>query len=93
MSFIHNLRGYSIVLSDEAVKDLKKIDKEQARIIQKKIQKLTDDSKGLDIKKLIARQPTTYRLRIGNYRVLYEIYEHTVVILVVHIQHRKDVYK
>ena len=41
-------------------------------------------------KKLIGRE--AYRIRIGNYRVIYEINNNELVVLVVTIGHRKDIY-
>jgi len=34
-----------------------------------------------------------YRLRIGDYRVVYEVYENTVVVEVVKVGHRRDIYR
>jgi mRNA-degrading endonuclease RelE of RelBE toxin-antitoxin system len=35
----------------------------------------------------------TYRIRIGNYRVIYEIHDEVILIEVVNVGHRKDVYR
>jgi len=39
------------------------------------------------------RNRSGYRVRVGDYRILYEVDEGTVVILVVMIGHRRDVYR
>jgi len=36
---------------------------------------------------------TTYRTRVGKYRIIYEIYDQKVLVIVVSIDHRKDVYR
>lgn len=34
-----------------------------------------------------------YRIRIGNYRVLYEIFDSSILIEVIRVSHRKDIYR
>ena len=86
------LRNYTIIFTESAKKDLKKIDRSISKIIEKKIEQLTLHNDRLDIKKLVGFK-ATYRLRINDYRVIYEIKNDEIVILVIAIQHRKDVYK
>ena len=45
----------------------------------------------MDVKNYLAEKQ--WRIRIGNYRVIYEINESVLIILVVKIGHRKDIYK
>lgn len=86
---------YSIEFSRNAVREWKKL----PQVIQKKIQVVFDGEfahnplhEHLDIKKLKTPFPG-YRLRIGNYRVLFTITEDTQEITVYTLAHRKDVYK
>ena len=44
-------------------------------------------------KQLAGEDPPLYRVRIGDYRILYQIQDGVLVILVVHFGHRKDVYR
>jgi mRNA interferase RelE/StbE len=78
-----------IEILDKAIKDLQKIDKLQANKILESICKLENYPNISNIKKLINHNPT-YRLRVGNYRVLFDISDDIVVIG--RIRHRKDVY-
>jgi len=73
----------------KAVKDLKQIPKDQVMKILEKIEKLQFGLQG-DIKRLTDFTPE-YRLRVGNYRVLFEIEENKIIIY--RILHRKDAYK
>ena len=73
----------------KAVKDLKQISKDQVMKILEKIEKLQFGPQG-DIKRLTDFTPE-YRLRVGNYRVLFEIEENKIIIY--RILHRKDAYK
>ena len=41
----------------------------------------------------MAGYPNTYRLRVGDYRILYHIHDDIVVILVVRVGHRREVYR
>ena len=81
---------YEIVFSDAALKQLKKLEKStQERIIstleririrpQSHVTKLVGDS--------------GYRLRVGDYRVILDIDEGVLVVLVLKVGHRKKIYK
>ncbi len=79
---------YSVELMPRAIKDLKKLPIAEAKKVIDKIRNL---EKGLvgDIKKLTNHTPE-YRLRIGDYRVLFEIEEQKI--LIYRIKHRKEAY-
>lgn len=81
---------YEIDFKPRAIKDLKSIDKKEVKRIIEKIEKLSNDLSG-DVKRLTNFTPE-YRLRIGNYRVLFEIVEKNNIIIY-RIRHRKDVYR
>ncbi len=80
---------YPIEIKPQAVKDGKKIPPKQLERIFDKIELLSDNLQG-NVKRLTNFTPE-YRLRIGNYRVLFEI-EHDIVV-VYRIKHRKHAYK
>ena len=80
---------YQIEFKPSAIKDGKKIPKPQLQRIFDKIEALQDNLTG-DVKRLTNFTPE-YRLRVGSYRVLFEIEgEHIVVY---RILHRKHAYK
>ena len=93
MTFINNLQGYRYVYSQAAKKDLKKLDKQIVKKIDNKLKALVAGNQGLDIKKLIGLNHPRYRMRVANYRVLYEIHESEIIVIVIGIGHRKDIYK
>jgi mRNA interferase RelE/StbE len=75
-------------LKPKAVKDLKSIPlKERERIVER-IERMEDDLQG-DVKKLTNHTPE-YRMRSGNYRVLFEIEEGKIVVY--RVLHRKEAY-
>jgi mRNA interferase RelE/StbE len=80
---------YKVELKPQAVKDGKKIPKQQLRRIFEKIDLLQNDLTG-DVKRLTDFTPE-YRLRVGVYRILFELVNETIVIY--RIRHRKDAYK
>jgi mRNA interferase RelE/StbE len=82
---------YSIVIRKSVAKDLKRIPKKDARRVVKAIGALADDARPSHSKKLSGEEK--YRLRCGVYRVLYEIEDDRLVIGVVRVRHRKDVYR
>ncbi|KOR33523.1 plasmid stabilization protein [Achromatium sp. WMS3] len=79
---------YLIELMPKAIKDLKNLQKIEAKKVVEKIKLLKNGLIG-DIKKLTNYTPE-YRLRVGNYRVLFEIENQKIIVY--HIKHRKDAY-
>ena len=93
MTFKSKFLHYSISWKKSAEKDLKSVPRHYARNIQSKIKKIAEDDPTLDIKKLQGYfDIPTYRLRVGDYRIIFEAHEHTIIILIVAIKHRKDAY-
>jgi mRNA interferase RelE/StbE len=93
MTFVNFLKGYKIIFTESAKKDLKALEKFEIDNIDKKLRLLISGQLGLDIKKLSGFNYPTYRLRVGNYRVIYEVLEKMIVVQVIKIKHRKDAYK
>jgi len=86
---------YKILFDKNADRQLKKINTTQQRIIVNWIAKNlenTDDPRILG-KSLIDNLKDYWRYRIGNYRIIAEINDDEVKILIIEIGHRKDIYK
>jgi mRNA interferase RelE/StbE len=79
---------YEIELKPRAIRDLKSLDRTMARRIVEKLASLQDNLAG-DVKRLTNSTPE-FRLRVGDYRVLFEIEGNKV--LVYRVRHRKDAY-
>lgn len=73
-------------------KDLKKMEQNQCNKILKKIERLKIDPYKSSIKKL-ASTHSYFRIRVGDYRVIFQIVKKDQKIIIYHIAHRKDVYK
>ncbi|NJN72957.1 MAG: type II toxin-antitoxin system RelE/ParE family toxin [Limnothrix sp. RL_2_0] len=80
---------YEARFRPQAIKDLKKIPQKFARNILEKIEILQTDLQG-DVKKLTNFTPE-YRLRVGQYRILFEIEEDEIIIY--RVLHRSKSYR
>ena len=80
---------YKIEFKPRALKDCRKIPKPQLTHIFHQIEIMSDGLKG-HVKHLTNFTPE-YRLRVGNYRILFEIEENRLIIY--RIRHRKEAYK
>lgn len=83
--------SYSIEILRVAQKRLARIDRASQQRIIDGIRSLTEDPCPSGCKKLSGRP--AWRIRIGPYRVIYEIHGDRLVVLVVTIGDRKDVYR
>ena len=81
---------YSLSFSKQAVKELQKINEPFYSSIKQAIINLADNPRPSGCKKLKGRDG--YRIRVGNYRVIYEIFDNELVVEVVTLGHRKDIY-
>jgi mRNA interferase RelE/StbE len=83
---------YKIEISSSAEKALKKIPRKDLIKVIETIQKLGIDPKPLGCRKLSGEEDV-YRVRQGNYRIIYEVEDKKLLILVLKIGHRKDTYR
>jgi len=81
---------YKIILTKRALKDIEKIDIKTKTHIGNKLKSLIDDPVKIS-RKLSNPIIGTYRFRIGDYRVIFDIDKDEVIIL--RIGHRRDIYK
>ncbi len=85
------MANYKLVFKETVAKDLRPIPKKDVQRILKKIDLLVYDPRPIGSEKLSGNEK--YRLRQGNYRILYRIDDDIVTIAVVKIGHRRDVYR
>ena len=85
---------YEVVYTLQAVKELKKLDKQTRTFILAWIEKnlVGCSDPRLHGKGLTANRSGQWRYRIGDYRVLAEIQEEKLIILVLSAGHRKNIY-
>ena len=82
---------FEILFKQSVAKDLQVIPKKDVQRIVSRIAKLAADPHPAGAEKLTNQE--RYRIRQGRYRILYEIQEKQLVIMVVKIGHRREIYK
>jgi len=85
------MASYRLVFRQSVVKDLRPIPKFDVARILKKIESLVYDPRPTGCEKLSGLE--RYRIRQGNYRIIYEIIDQDLIISVVKIGHRREVYR
>lgn len=86
---------YTLVFLNKAMDELKRLDRARQRIIKAKLLILTKNPAVLknNIRRLSGPEEALYRLRIGAYRVIFKKDEARLVILVIRVGHRREIYK
>ena len=82
---------YTIEILRSAQKQLAKIERREQQRVVEKIRMLAENPHPPGCKKLTPR--SAWRIRIGDYRVIYEIHDDRLMVLVVTIGHRKEAYR
>jgi mRNA interferase RelE/StbE len=85
------MASYKLVFKRSVAKDLRSIPGEQVKRILHKIELLAANPRPPDCEKLSSR--ARYRVRQGVYRIVYEIQDDQLLIIVVKVAHRQSVYK
>jgi mRNA interferase RelE/StbE len=85
---------FKLLFLGRAVEDLDRIGRPHKKIIKEKLLILAENPEALknNIKKLSGSGEDLYRLRVGSYRVIFKKEEDKLLIIVVRIGHRKEVY-
>ena len=83
---------YDLLISHSADKTFKRLPAKEARRVATAIEKLAIDPRPQGCRKL-SGEGDTYRVRVGVYRIIYEVEDRLLRILVLKIGHRKDVYR
>ena len=81
---------YELLIQRKAQKQLANIPQPNRDRIITVVRSLSDDPRPAGAKKLSGRD--AWRIRVGDYRVIYEIHDDALVVLVVSIGHRRDIY-
>ncbi|MCX6405145.1 MAG: type II toxin-antitoxin system RelE/ParE family toxin [Actinobacteria bacterium] len=81
---------YQVILRPQAKKSLSKIPKRERQRIEIAIDLLSTNPYPPASRKLVNRPE--WRVRIGKYRILYEVIDNELVVLVISIGHRSEIY-
>ena len=82
---------YAITFSKHALKDLERINEPFYSNIKQAIIGLSQNPRPNGYKKLKDR--AGYRIRVGNYRVIYDIFDSQLLVDIIALGHRKDIYE
>lgn len=85
--------AYQILIKESAKAELARVPKRRRRSVEQKIAHLADNPRPSGCKALKgSRLGGLYRVRSGDYRIIYQIQESALVVLVVIVGNRRDVY-
>ena len=82
---------YSVELTSAAAKRVRKLDAPARVRVLRALAGLADEPRPSGVKKLVGTD-NAWRIRVGDYRVIYEIDDGIVVVVVFRVAHRRDVY-
>ncbi|MDQ6755191.1 MAG: type II toxin-antitoxin system RelE/ParE family toxin [Actinomycetota bacterium] len=86
------MAGYTVDFTTGAAKEIRKLDTSARKRILASIAALRTDPRPKGCKKLTGEQGA-WRIRIGDYRMLYEFQDNVLTVTAVRVAHRRDVYK
>ena len=84
---------YKIALEKRAAKSLSSLPVSICRKVTLSLEQLSNNPKSKGSKKLSGAFKNYWRIRIGDYRVVYEIDDKEMIVRVYRVMHRKEVYK
>ena len=85
------MANYKIEIKKSAAKEIENLPLTVLKRVVAHIQELANEPRPLGCKKLSGDEK--YRIRVGDYRILYEIEDEIVTVYVVKVAHRKEVYR
>jgi len=85
------MEKYKIEIKRSAVKEIERLPAKELKRVLRIIESLAFDPRPHGCKKLSHQEK--YRLRSGNYRILYQIEAERLIVFIVKVGHRKDVYR
>lgn len=83
---------YKVEIADAAAKIIRKLPKDEQIRIGQKINKLAENPRPTGIEKLSGKEHI-YRIRSGDYRIIYHIQDKILHVLVLKVGHRREVYR
>jgi mRNA interferase RelE/StbE len=82
---------YKVILSSKAERQFFKLPENVADSIEEKMKKLSENPRPVGSKKLKGAKDT-WRVRAGNYRIVYDIQDAILVVTVIKLGHRREIY-
>ena len=85
------MENYRIEFKRSVAKDLRRLPQTDVERILARINVLAEDPRPQGCEKLSAQE--RYRVRQGDYRIIYEVHDQALLVVVVKVGHRSDVYR
>ncbi len=85
------MASYRLLIKPSAVRELEDLPRQDRRRLAARMRALANDPRPSGVEKM--RGHDLYRVRQGNYRILYEIIDHDLTVTVLKIGHRREVYR
>lgn len=86
------MASYRIEWKHSAQRELRKLPRPIIEKVAVAVENLANDPRPHGARKLV-NSDDTYRLRIGDYRIVYDIFEKKLIVEILRVRHRKDAYK
>jgi mRNA interferase RelE/StbE len=83
---------YAVQVDQAALRQLRKLDPQARHRVAAAIELLSDNPRPPGAKKLLGGEGE-WRVRTGDYRIIYEIHDNVLIVLVVAVGNRRDIYK
>jgi len=85
------MASYRIVFKRSVAKDLRRLPEKDIQSILRRITELADEPRPAGVVKLAGGE--MYRIRQGDYRVVYAIADDVITVTIIRVRHRRDVYR
>ncbi len=85
------MASYRLLIKPSAVKELEALPLKDRRHVATRLRRLSDQPRPPGCEKLSGHE--FYRVRQGNYRILYEVLDHDPTVTIIKIGHRREVYR
>ena len=84
--------AYRVEIKASAVKEIVALPKRDQRRVVSAIAALSDDPRPDGVRKLTGSEDA-YRVRVGDYRIIYQVLDKVLIVHVIRVGHRRDVYR
>lgn len=83
--------NYKVIIKKSAKKEIATLPKNVIKRVLMKIKQLADEPRPSGCRKIVGTE-NTWRIRVGNYRIIYNVFDDVLIIEVIAVKHRKDAY-
>ena len=91
-AFVTGVRSYHVEFAPSAARSFAKLERRTQRRVAQRVEALVYTPRPRGSEKLRGATDR-YRLRVGDYRIIYDIEDDALVILILRVGHRRDVYR